>query len=103
MLCSAKKLGLGQDHAGILEIETPAAPGTRFLDAMPIADDQFVIDVPANRPDLLCHKGVAREVAAVLGGTVKLPEIPGGRPVTPSAARGRQSSKGVVDGVEIRL
>src|SRR5436190_3526798 len=109
MLCSAKELGLGQDHAGILELDTPAAPGTRFLEAMPIADDQFVIDVPANRPDLLCHKGVAREVAAVLGGTVKLPAIPGGRPVTPSeavtpsAARGRQSSKGIVDGVEIRL
>jgi len=109
MLCSARELGLGHDHAGILEIDTPAAPGTRFLEAMPIADDQFVIDVPANRPDLLCHKGVAREVAAVLGGTVKLPAIPGGRPVTPSeavtpsAARGRQSSKGIVDGVEIRL
>src|SRR5207302_9295138 len=35
-----------------------------------------VIDVPANRPDLLCHKGVARELAALLGATVKLPTIP---------------------------
>src|SRR5712691_433235 len=103
MLCSAKELGLGQDHAGILELDTPAAPGTRFLDALPIADDQFVLDVPANRPDLLCHKGVAREVAAVLGGTVKLPEIPGAHAVTSSDARGRRSDKGVVDGVEIRL
>ncbi len=109
MLCSAKELGLGQDHAGILELDTPAAPGTRFLDAVPISDDQLVLDVPANRPDLLCHKGVAREVAAVLGGTVKLPAIPGGRAVTPSeavtpsAARGRQSDKGVVDGVAVRL
>jgi len=104
MLCSARELGLGQDHAGILEIDTPAAPGTRFLEAMPIADDQFVIDVPANRPDLLCHKGVAREVAAVLGGTVKLPAIPGARPVTPSAAGGSlpRAQRGV-DGVEIRL
>src|SRR6266516_4897418 len=103
MLCSAKELGLGQDHAGILELETPAAPGTRFLDAVPLADDQLVLDVPANRPDLLCHKGVAREVAAVLGGTVKLPEIPGARAVTPSGARGRPSDKGKVDGVEVRL
>ncbi len=109
MLCSAKELGLGQDHAGILELDTPAAPGTRFLDAVPIRDDQLVLDVPANRPDLLCHKGVAREVAAVLGGTVKLPAIPGAHAVTPSeavtpsAARGRQSDKGVVDGVAVRL
>src|SRR5439155_411084 len=109
MLLSARELGLGPDHAGILELDTPAAPGTRFLDAVPISDDQLVLDVPANRPDLLCHKGVAREVAAVLGGTVKLPAIPGGRAVTPSeavtpsAARGRQSDKGVVDGVAVRL
>jgi len=76
MLCSAKELGLGEDHAGILELDTTAPPGSRFLDVVPVADHQIVIDVPANRPDLLCHKGVARELAAVLGGTVKLPPIP---------------------------
>src|SRR2546428_8024745 len=78
MLCSAKELGLGVDHAGILELDTDAAPGTRLLDAVPLGDHQIAIDVPANRPDLLCHKGVARELAAVLGGTVKLPAVPGG-------------------------
>src|SRR5438445_8211423 len=108
MLCSAKELGLGVDHAGILELETDAAPGTPFLEAIPVADEQIVIDVSANRPDLLCHKGVAREVAVAFGGTVKLPEIPGGQggqggqprrpprpPPHPTAA--------VVDGVEVRL
>src|SRR5436190_3548138 len=108
MLCSAKELGLGADHAGILELETTAAPGTKFLDALPIADDQIVVDVSANRPDLLCHRGVARELAAVLGGTVKLPEIPGGKAVGRSGGPSdrpavRQSDRGVVDGVEIRL
>ena len=78
MLCSAKELGLGTDHAGILELDTDAPPGTRFLDVEPLADHQIVIDVGANRPDLLCHKGVAREIAAALGGVVKLPEV-GGR------------------------
>src|SRR5437588_5474482 len=68
MLCSAKELGLGEDHAGILELDTTAPPGSRFLDVVPVADHQIVIDVPANRPDLLCHKGVARELASVLGG-----------------------------------
>src|SRR5437773_6709613 len=132
MLCSAKELGLGADHAGILELETTAAPGTKFLDALPIADDQIVVDVSANRPDLLCHRGVARELAAVLGGTVKLPEIPGagsaapaggdaalgGRRRAPSARGGGAAraaepgaaagpsgpaTSGVVDGVEVRL
>src|SRR5207237_1878568 len=76
MLCSAKELGLGEDHAGILELDTTAPPGSRFLDVVPVADHQIVIDVPANRPDLLCHKGVARELAAVLGGTVTRPPMP---------------------------
>src|SRR5438445_7518833 len=43
MLCSAKELGLGADHAGILELDTTAAPGTRFIDAMGIAAHQSVI------------------------------------------------------------
>ena len=30
MLCSARELGLGQDHDGILELDTDAAPGTPF-------------------------------------------------------------------------
>jgi phenylalanyl-tRNA synthetase beta chain len=113
MLCSAKELGLGQDHAGILELQLdPApAPGTRFLDAVPIADDQIVLDVSANRPDLLCHRGVARELAAVLGGTVKLPIIEirdagsgmrkGGE--VHASRISHPASRGVVDGVEVRL
>src|SRR5881628_1889384 len=102
MLCSAKELGLGEDHTGILELETTAAPGTRFLDAVPVGDHQILLDVPANRPDLLCHKGVARELAAVLGGTVKLPPIPSTQ--SPSdRPTVRQSDTGVVDGVKLRL
>ena len=111
MLCSAKELGLGADHAGILELDTTAAPGTKFLDALPIADDQIVIDVGANRPDLLCHRGVARELAAVMGGVVKLPEIRradgqmGGGAETASAHRPIRPSahQGIVDGVEVRV
>ena len=102
MLCSAKELGLGEDHAGILELDTPAAPGTRLLDAAPLADHQLVLEVTANRPDLLCHKGVARELAAVLGGTVKLPPIPGAKSLSDRPPV-RQSDRGEVDGVELRL
>src|SRR5438105_8151835 len=107
MLCSAKELGLGVDHAGILELETDAPPGTPFLEAIPVADEQIVIDVSANRPDLLCHRGVARELAVSLGATVKLPEIPGGRleswKVGMKNVPTVQQSNAVVDGVEVRL
>src|SRR5947207_11322999 len=109
MLCSAKELGLGVDHAGILELDTQAPPGTPFLEAIPVADEQIVIDVSANRPDLLCHKGVARELALSLGATVKLPEIRradgqmGGRAVTAHQPRRPSAHQGVSDGVEIRV
>ncbi|HXM39234.1 MAG TPA: phenylalanine--tRNA ligase subunit beta [Gemmatimonadales bacterium] len=112
MLLSAKELGLGADHAGILELDTEAEPGTRFLDAMPIADDQIVIDVSANRPDLLCHKGVARELAVGLGATVKLPQMHGmrdagdgmrGSAPLRSHPASRITHPAVVDGVAVRL
>ncbi|HEX2610766.1 MAG TPA: hypothetical protein VHK68_07120, partial [Gemmatimonadales bacterium] len=67
MLCSARELGLGQDGEGILELDTDAAPGTRLLDALPLADDRLIVDVGPNRPDLLGHKGIARELSASYG------------------------------------
>jgi phenylalanyl-tRNA synthetase beta chain len=75
MLCSARELGLGQEHDGILELDLDVAPGTPFLRAVDIGDTQLVIDVLPNRPDLLSHYGVAREVAAVTGDTLGLPDI----------------------------
>jgi len=75
MLCSAKELGLGQDEEGIMALSLVAEPGTRLLDAMPLGDTRLVIDVLPNRPDLLSHEGLAREIAAATGGTVTRPEI----------------------------
>ncbi|HEX5386056.1 MAG TPA: phenylalanine--tRNA ligase subunit beta [Gemmatimonadales bacterium] len=77
MLCSARELGLGQDHDGLLELETAAAPGTALLEALPIGDDRLVVDVSPNRPDLLGHKGIARELAAAYGTPFRLPLVPG--------------------------
>jgi len=77
MLCSARELGLGEDHAGIMELDVQAAPGTRFLSVMPAGDTRIVLDVGANRPDLLSHIGLARELSAITGTEWRLPEIPG--------------------------
>src|SRR5688572_30499914 len=82
MLCSAKELGLGDNHEGILELTTDAKPGTPFLSVMPAGDTRLVIDVGANRPDLLSHLGIARELAAISGEKWALPEIPGLGPET---------------------
>ncbi len=75
MLCSARELLLGEDHDGIMELDIDAVPGTRFIDAVSVGDTRLVIDVLPNRPDLLSHLGVAREVAAVTGTELNLPDI----------------------------
>ena len=87
MLCSARELGLGDDQQGILELNVDAAPGTRFLSAMPVGDTRLVIDVGANRPDLLSHLGLARELSAITGRRWQLPEIPGLVGETPKPTR----------------
>ncbi|MEO7103485.1 MAG: phenylalanine--tRNA ligase subunit beta [Gemmatimonadaceae bacterium] len=74
MLCSARELGLGTEHDGILALHTDAAPGTPFLVAYPAGDTQLVIDVLPNRPDLLSHEGIAREISAFTGNDLHMPE-----------------------------
>ncbi|MEO7521567.1 MAG: phenylalanine--tRNA ligase subunit beta, partial [Gemmatimonas sp.] len=67
MLCSARELGLGEDHDGILQLDTTAVPGTPLLDVIAAGDTRLDLDVLPNRPDLLSHRGVAREISAITG------------------------------------
>src|SRR6476619_1866330 len=82
MLCSARELGVGVDADGLWELETEAAPGTPLLEALPLDDDRIVVDVTPNRPDLLGHKGIARELAASLNVPYRLPQL-GPNPLAP--------------------
>ena len=102
MLCSARELGLGQEHDGILELETDAAPGTPLLEAVPLADHRLVVDVTPNRPDLLCHKGVARELGASYGAALRLPVIPGAESLDVPPAR-RATTTGAAGGIAITI
>ncbi|HEV2179194.1 MAG TPA: phenylalanine--tRNA ligase subunit beta, partial [Gemmatimonadaceae bacterium] len=102
MLCSARELGVSDEHEGILELETTAAPGTPLLDAMPLGDTRLVIDVTPNRPDLLSHAGLARELAAAVGAAMRLPPVPGApSPALAPAVRG--DSQMQIGGVRVRL
>ncbi len=74
MLCSARELALGEDQNGIMQLDVMAEPGTPLLDAMPLGDVCFEVDVLPNRPDLLSHLGMARELAALTGVPMRLPE-----------------------------
>jgi phenylalanyl-tRNA synthetase beta chain len=102
MLCSARELGLGQDGEGILELQTEAEPGTRLLDALPIADHRLVVDVGPNRPDLLGHKGIARELSAAYDAPFRLPTVPGAVDTDVPPAR-RVGEDTVLAGVHVAI
>jgi phenylalanyl-tRNA synthetase beta chain len=102
MLCSARELALGDDQQGIMELEVDAAPGTPLLRALAVGDTRLVIDVMPNRPDLLSHLGLAREVAAITGVGVRLPEPPGGSTAEVPGAR-RERAAGVAGSARVEL
>lgn len=102
MLCSARELGLGEDHDGILALETDAAPGTPLLEVMPVGDVRLVVDVLPNRPDLLSHLGLARELHAITGARLQPPEELADLPQVPAPASAgeREASAG---GLSVRI
>jgi phenylalanyl-tRNA synthetase beta chain len=66
MLASALELGIGADHAGIVELES---------EALLAADTIIEVDNKSltHRPDLWGHHGMAREVAAITQRTLRDP------------------------------
>lgn len=77
MLCSERELGLGRDHEGILELRGDFEPGQRFIDAVHLDDVRLDVEVTPNRPDLLSHIGVARELAPGGAAAIALPPFQG--------------------------
>ena len=75
MLCSADELGLGTDAEGILILGTAqehrVGTDLRSLFGEVVLD----VDVKPNRGDALSMFGLAREVAALTGGTASRPEV----------------------------
>ncbi|WP_397380487.1 phenylalanine--tRNA ligase subunit beta [Prosthecobacter sp.] len=66
MLCSGKELGIGEDTGGLLIMAADSPVGTPFNQLNP-ADVLFDLEITPNRPDLLSHLGLARELAALTG------------------------------------
>jgi phenylalanyl-tRNA synthetase beta chain len=74
MLCSARELGLGDDHAGILVLDGDATIGTDVREVLGLDDVVFELAITPNRPDAMAITGVARELAAHFGLPFELPE-----------------------------
>ena len=102
MLCSAKELGLGVDHSGILELRTDAPLGSSFAEAYALAGDiRLDVEVTANRGDMLSHVGIAREIAPDGADSVSLPPIPGAPTVDFAWVTDAETAE--VDGVSVSI
>lgn len=75
MLCSARELGLSQDHAGLLVLGDDAPVGASLRDALDLDDTVFELKLTPNRADCLSILGVAREVSALTGAPLSLPRF----------------------------
>ena len=73
MVCSEKELGLSDEHEGIIELDTDAAPGTPLSDVL--GDVVLDAELTPNRPDCLGILGIAREVAVLTGQELRLPSL----------------------------
>ena len=76
MLCSARELGLSQDHSGLLDLGAQATVGTDVRAALALDDHRITIKLTPNKADCLSVLGVAREVAALTGAPLAVPATP---------------------------
>ena len=74
MLCAEDELGLSDDHTGLLELDAQWAPGTPLAEVLGPPETVMEVEITPNRPDCLSLLGLAREVAALYGLPVKLPD-----------------------------
>jgi phenylalanyl-tRNA synthetase beta chain len=77
MICSEIELGIGDDAEGIIELDFSEEPGTSLDGRLGSGDVIFDIEITPNRPDLLSHLGVAREIAALYRRSLRPPERTG--------------------------
>ncbi len=75
MLCSERELGVSQSHEGIWELPNDTAIGLPLADALGMRDVIFEVGITPNRADCLSHTGIAREVRAITGEPVRLPNV----------------------------
>ena len=73
MLCSARELGLSDEHQGLMELAADAPVGRDLREYLSLDDVAIDIDLTPNRGDCLGVEGVAREVGALTRTDVTAP------------------------------
>ena len=67
MLCSARELGMGEDHDGLLLLPEDAPLGEDITASLSLGDRIIDLDLTPNRGDAFSMRGLARETALLLG------------------------------------
>lgn len=70
MLCAADELGLGDNHDGVIVLDSNVTVGAQVRDILD-TDTIFDVEITANRGDCLSHVGIARELAVLTGQKIK--------------------------------
>jgi phenylalanyl-tRNA synthetase beta chain len=65
MNCSARELGIGSDHEGIMVLPEDAPVGVPAADYLGVSDTILDLEITPNRPDCLSMTGLAVEVSAM--------------------------------------
>lgn len=73
MNCSARELGIGSDHDGIMILPEDAPIGMPLADYLNLSDTILDLEITPNRPDCLSMVGMAREVGAMYAADAKNP------------------------------
>jgi phenylalanyl-tRNA synthetase beta chain len=71
MLASARELGVFDDHSGILVLPPDTPVGADVVEAVGLRDSVLDVKTAPNRGDILSMRGIAREVALLLGKELK--------------------------------
>ena len=76
MLCSARELGLSDDHAGLLVLDDDAPVGRDVREVLALDDVYLTLKLTPNRGDCLSMYGVARDAAAITASRARLAPAP---------------------------
>jgi phenylalanyl-tRNA synthetase beta chain len=76
MLCSAVELGLGEESDGIISLAGDAPVGQAIADYLNLPDAVIDLDLTPNRGDCFSVLGIARDVSALTGASLKDDSVP---------------------------
>ncbi len=91
MICSARELGLGDEHEGILVLNADAPLGAPVSEVIAAGPRVLELGITPNRGDTASLLGVAREVHAIFEAPIRMPETAPAEAGDPASAAVRVS------------